>query len=56
MLGLPFDPENGGDTFFRKVGLPPPDYMALYSEKRELFNTETYSANPGRLLICLFYY
>jgi hypothetical protein len=30
LLGLFFDPEDGGDIFLRIVGLPSVDYMALY--------------------------
>jgi hypothetical protein len=30
LLGVFFDPEDGGDMFLRNFGLLPTDYMALY--------------------------
>jgi hypothetical protein len=34
LLGLLFDPKDGGDTFLRNVGLSP-NYMALHSHRHE---------------------
>jgi hypothetical protein len=36
LLGLVFDPEEGGTTFFRHVGGLPPDYKPLYPKRSNL--------------------
>jgi hypothetical protein len=33
LIGLPFNPEDVGDTFFRYIGWLSPDYMALHPRK-----------------------
>jgi hypothetical protein len=39
LLGLFFDPDDGGDMLLRNVGWLSTDYTALYPRKTELFMT-----------------
>jgi hypothetical protein len=39
LLGLFFDPEDGGDMFLRNIDLPSTDLHGVLFLKTELFNT-----------------
>jgi hypothetical protein len=49
LLGLFFDPEDGGNMFLRKLGGLSTDYTALYSQKTGFFMaTAVRTSNPER--------
>jgi hypothetical protein len=54
LLGLFFDSEDGGNMFFRNVGLSM-DYMAIIYQKTELFITTGVQTSNPTSQICFLY-